>query len=363
MDKYIKRIAEKIVKECIGIEKGNSVLILCGRHNIDFAEEIALECWKIGALPIITVRSDKYMKSVYNETSVEHLKTVKKHMSALFDELDVRIHIDAEEDPFNLKDIDEEKIGAKRQANQIYLDKMLEKEIKWAFIGYPTEKMAKAYNIEYEELKQMYFNMMDLDYKKLSEKAHKLKEKIHGKKTIRITAPETDLYFSIQDRRINIDDGMIDDYDKEIGELGLNLPSGEVFIAPIEDSANGYITFNTTTFYKGKQIKNLKLYFKDGRVVKSEADKGKEVFDNAVENAHGDKDKIAEFGIGLNPYAKAIGNILIDEKINHSIHIAIGENRGYGGVNKASIHWDLILLNPTVYADKEIIMLQGNLIL
>ncbi len=363
MKKFLAEISEKIVKECLKINENDSVLIVSGLHNIDFAEEIAINCYKVGATPLISATSDDYTKRIFSEVREKNLEKVHKHLLGLFNELDVRIAIEPYENPFLLKDVSESKIGARRKANEPIWDKIVERGIKWLYLGYPTKKMAEAYNIPYDELKNMYLKMLNIDYKQLEKTCKKIKNFLIGKKKVRITHSNgTDLTFSIENRRINVDDGTISEENVKEGDTGLNLPSGEVFVAPIEDSANGKIIFNCPTYYKGKEIKNLELTFENGRIININAEKGKEVFERAIENAHGDKEFIAEWGIGLNPFAKPIGYTLIDEKVMKSIHIAIGENRGYGGKNKATIHWDLVLLNPNVYVDEKEFMKNGKII-
>jgi len=363
MKSYITRISERVVKECLQIREGESVLIVAGKHNLELAEEIGFQCYSVGATPLIIVSSDKYAKKVMKEIPVKHLERTHKHLLGLFNDLDVRIIIEPHDDPLLFKNVPEEKIGARRKANKPLWDKIVERGIKWCYLGWPSKKMARAYNIPYEELEELYLKTLNVDYRELSKRAHKLRDKLQGKQKIRVTHENgTDLTFNITNRRINVDDGYLDEENIKAGDTGLNLPSGEVFIAPLEDSANGVITFNTPTYYNGKVIKNLTLEFENGRVVKSSAEKGHKVFLNALRHAHGDKEFIGEFGIGLNPYARPIGYTLIDEKTPRSIHIALGENRGYGGKNNASIHWDIVLTRPTVKADGEYIMREGKLI-
>ncbi len=363
MKSFLPRIAEKIVKDCLKIKENDSVLIVSGLHNIDFAEEIAINCYKIGATPLISATSDNYSKRVYSEIPEKHLEKVHKHLLGLFNELDVRIAIEPFEDPFLLKEVRESKIGAKRKASEPIWNKIVERGIKWLYLGYPTRRMAEAYGMPYEDLKKMYVKMLDINYSWLEKTCEKVKNYLIGKKKVRITHSNgTNLVFSIENRRINVDDGSISEENLREGDTGLNLPSGEVFVAPLEDSAEGKIIFNCPNYYQGKEIKNLELTFENGRIIKVSAEKGKEVFEQALANAHGDKEFIAEWGIGLNPFAKPIGYTLTDEKIIKSIHIAIGENRGYGGKNKSTIHWDLVLLNPTVYVDDELFMKDGKIL-
>jgi aminopeptidase len=260
-----------------------------------------------------------------------------------------------------LKEVAPSKLGARRRGSKPVWDKQIEKGTRWLYIGYPTQKMADAFGIEYDTLKEMYLQMLDIDYEKLSKKAYALKRKLKGKKRIRLMTNGNELTFSIEGRRINIDDGYLNDENIRVGDVGLNLPSGEVFIAPVEDSANGTVEFNCPTFREGKRIDGLKLTFRDGKVIDIEAKEGEETFRKILAESIGDADKLGEFGVGLNPFAVPIGYTLTDEKTADSIHLALGENRGYGGKNNSSLHWDIVALRPTFYADDELIMENGEL--
>ncbi|HPC27913.1 MAG TPA: aminopeptidase, partial [Candidatus Methanomethylicus sp.] len=155
---------------------------------------------------------------------------------------------------------------------------------------------------------------------------------------------DTDLSFSIKGRPVIVDDGVISDEDIALGDVGLNIPSGEVFIAPLETTANGHITFPVVVAPGFGRIEGLKLTFRGGKVVEYDAKCGTDRFARFLESNTGDKDVIAELGIGTNPGAEFTGgSIIIDEKIYKTIHIAIGNNTGsYHGTNKASSHLDMI---------------------
>ncbi|MBW3011195.1 aminopeptidase, partial [Candidatus Woesearchaeota archaeon] len=166
------------------------------------------------------------------------------------------------------------------------------------------------------------------------------------------TEKGTDFTFSIKDRPLFLDTGIFDSQ----GTLG-NLPAGEVAFAPIEDSANGVLIVDGSMDPIGKLKDDLKLKFTDGKVVSVEgpdADKLNKFLNNEKNR------NIAEFGIGTNPKAKITGNVLEDEKVMGTIHIAIGSNTNFGGKNKANVHFDGIVMKPTVLADGLCTMKDGE---
>jgi len=127
----------------------------------------------------------------------------------------------------------------------------------------------------------------------------------------------------------------------------------EVCVAPVESSANGILVVAQLRDYN---IRGLKLRFEEGKIVSFKAEKGSDAFKKILEKAEGDKDRIAELGIGINYGMNPMGWSVYDEKALGTAHIAIGNNTHLGGVNKASIHIDFILYNPTIKADDKIIM-------
>ena len=181
---------------------------------------------------------------------------------------------------------------------------------------------------------------------------------------IRIVASDgTDLTFRIKGRPLLVADGRLDENDLRKGDVGVNIPDGEVFVAPLEHSANGYIRFDWVPIEGFGLVRDLKVKFKNGKIVWFDSPDRK-IFKNFLNANVGEKDRIAEFGIGTNLKAEPIGETIVDEKIFGSIHIAIGNNRGaYHGKNKASCHLDMVKLmkevDGRVYADGKPIMQAG----
>jgi aminopeptidase len=144
------------------------------------------------------------------------------------------------------------------------------------------------------------------------------------------------------------------------GDCMKNRPCGEVYTTAIESTPEGVAVFDAV-FLKGTVIENLKCTFKKGKLVESSADKNHEVFLELWNNASGDKDQIAEFAIGTNPeIKKPIGDSLFDEKIYGSVHLAIGENKFFGGSSTSSIHWDFVMQEPTVKIDDTFVLEKGK---
>ena len=357
---FNEKFAKQIVAESMSISKGEAVYIATVREALDLAETIALECDIVGAKPLIVTYSDDYMKKALTKPQEKYVETTAKHMLSAFDSTDVYIGLGK----LALAEVPVPRIGAWRRSRKPISDKMDEKKIRWVGITYPTPGRARESGIPLKKFKDIILSSLDIDYEKLAEQGKHIVSRVSGSTKVRVTSNKgTDIQFQAKDRKWIIDDGMISQEDIQLGDVGLNLPCGEVFVCPIEESAEGTAFFDVPTDYFGHKITGLKLKFKQGKVVSYDAEKGKKDFADVLTAATGDKDKIAEFAIGLNPKARFISDILVDEKVLGTIHIAIGDNKGpaYGGKNNSSIHWDFIMTQPTVEVDGKAIMKDGKL--
>lgn len=228
-------------------------------------------------------------------------------------------------------------------------------------VNLPSAKYTEAMDIDYEKFLYAFINAVKVDYKKLRRIGSSIASKLKGKKFIHACDPNgTDLVFRIRDRHVGVEVGTLEDCFSTGRECEVEVPAGEVYVAPIENSANGILVVDELRDYG---IWGLELFFKDGRIVSLKAEKGSDTFKNMLEKAEGDKDRIAELGVGTNYGMKPVGWNIYDEKALGTAHIGIGNNIKLGGVNKASIYIDFILQNLTIKADDKLIMETGRLIL
>ncbi|MFW5953088.1 MAG: aminopeptidase [Candidatus Natronoplasma sp.] len=357
----LEEIAEKIVNKCMRVEEDEVIMVGGGTHNFELVENIAVNIKKNGAFPVIRASTERLAKKMTQEVDKEILEKTPEYMIRWLDDVDGRIGLDHQKDPRILQQLPEEKIGAQRKARKPLQDKMTEEKIRWTGMGYPTEEKAEMYGIDFEEFWNMFWKAMDVDYEGLMERGQKIAEQLEEGDKVHITSDKgTDLKFSIGDRHIIVDDGIISEEDIEDGFVGNNLPCGEVFCAPIEDSANGKAYFDVA-FYRGNEIRGIEATFEDGKLVEANAEKNEELFHEVIENAQGDKKRIDEFGIGINPEVhQAIGYTITDEKIMGSIRIALGENKMFGGENDSSLHWDLVMLDPSFEVNGNKVMDDGE---
>jgi len=229
-------------------------------------------------------------------------------------------------------------------------------------MGYPTKEKAKMFNMSFPKFWDMFWDAMNVNYDAMYKRGAKVARALRGKKKVHISSDRgTDLTFRITGRKPLIDDGVISPQDLRNKDVGNNLPCGEVFLAPVETSASGRAVFDLA-FWRGNKITDIDVDFKRGRLSRMKAKKNEKLLKDVIANSHGQKDRIGEFGIGINPRVKkAVGYTITDEKIVGTIHIAVGENRSMGGKNESTLHWDFVMMRPTVEVDGKTLMKNGKL--
>jgi len=354
-EETLEKIAKVVIK-ALALKEGDHLFIRSGVYNYKLAEKIAIEAMLIGAMPLVNMRSDDFLLEMHQKVPEKYLKQTPQHIFELVKKTEAYVAIEHPKDPSINQKFPPNKVKAAREGFLPIREYILTRK-KWVYVGYPSEEAANFYGISYDELERLIIGGILIDYDELRAKCELLKSKLINAETVHITDEYgTDLTLKIRGRRINLDDGIITEEDVKVGDLGLNLPAGEVFIAPHETEGEGKLFVPLTRDYiSSRLIKNLTLVFENGRlnIDKSSAEEGFEYLKQSLQQSiEIDKAKygenirtlnFAELGIGLNPHIdKAIGYILTDEKIGGSVHIAIGENRGYGGTSASSLHWDFV---------------------
>ncbi len=379
---------EKIVKCAesiatgVNLKRGEAVVVRGGTHTQELLEEIGFLCYKKGAQPLIIATTDIYSARVYDEIPKETLETTPKHYLGAIKEADVYIVVEPFKDPETQTKFPPEKIAARTKANVPIRKELYGEETgrgkKWTYAGWPTQEAARFYGISYDDLERLIIEGMMVPASTLKKNTSKLAKHLRGKDVLHITDEKgTDFTCKISGRRINEDDGIIDDRDIEMNDLGNNLPAGELFIAPHETFGEGTIYCPITKDrFTNKIIKDITLHFKDGKLLLDECTAGVnrdqmiDTFRRCLEIDKKEKEvrttNIAELGIGCNPAIdKAIGYILTDEKLGGSVHVAFGSNISYGGTSKSSMHWDFVT-HPSAtigIADtKEVVMKNGEIL-
>ncbi len=349
----MEEIARKLVRESLRLGrkpdgKFDSVRIAYNSTDpscVEFALKFEEECWRVGVHTLLVPYSSLRSKLKFSITPEESLAEMDPLAEALAKTVDATVFIGEEDDPNWGRDLTQ-KIKLSAPNKQKLREIIDERKVRWLYVGWPIPGAAAGYGCSVEDFRRIFFNSIRESF---SEKLRRLcsyyRDALEGGSRVTVRAPDgTELTFEIKGRPVLVDDGIISDEDLARGDVGLNIPCGEVFLAPLEETAEGKIVFEHVAIPGFGKIRGLKLTFKEGKVVEYEAVEGREVFSRFLEANTGEKDRIAELGIGCNPGAEYTGgSIIVDEKIYGTIHIAIGNNTGaYHGKNKASSHLDMI---------------------
>jgi aminopeptidase len=243
---------------------------------------------------------------------------------------DVYIGLRGARNPFEFSGIAAENIAAHKKAMGI-VSGMRNDLTRWVLVRVPNESFAQQAEMSHDEMMDFFFEATLRDWAKEAEWYREIQEVFQNGKVVRILGAGTDLTFSTEGRIYEVADGH------------LNMPDGEVFTAPVDDSAEGQIYFEFPGVYFGERIPGIKLEFSKGVVVTASADANQELLDELIQMDEG-SNRIGEFGVGINfGIQRFVSDILYDEKIGGTIHIALG--RAYaecGGVNQSALHWDII---------------------
>ncbi len=351
MDQRIKKLAGILVNYSIKVKKGSRIGLTGGIK----ASPLLLACYELilkkGAFPVTQVGIPGTSYLYYKNATKEQLTTFPKIAWYEAKNLDGHISIGGPTNTKELTNVDPEKVGLRRKIVKKVSD-FIHDQDNWVICEYPTPALAQDAEMSVQEFEDFFFKAVLRDWKKEKKKQQKLKRLLNKTKQVRIVAPGTDLNFSILGKKA-----------KECcGER--NMPDGEVFTEPVKNSVNGKIAYSFPAIYGGREVDGIKLEFKKGKVVKAEASKNGKFLKQIITTDPGAK-YVGEFGIGLNyGITKFIKEILFDEKIGGTIHLALG--KAYpetGGENDSAIHWDMICdlrKKGKLYFDDKIVQEKGK---
>ena len=274
--------------------------------------------------------------------SQEQIELLAQSDKEFMEKMNCYIRIDAEENPCELADVPAEKMNlySKYYAKPVHLEVRVNK--KWCILEFPNGTYANNANMSEEVFEEFFFKVCTLDYEKMSKAMDVLVELMNKTDKVKIIGPGTDLSFSIKDIPAV----------KCCGQF--NIPDGEVFTAPVKESVNGTISYNTPSIYHGFEFNNVKLTFKDGKIIEATANDTERI--NKIFDTDEGARYVGEFSFGLNPYVtKPMKDILFDEKIMGSMHFTPGDSYDEApNGNTSSVHWDLVLIQTPEYGGGEI---------
>jgi aminopeptidase len=342
-DPRIAQMAKNLLGYSVKLKPGENVLIEVYDSGEELVAELIKEAYRIGGRPFLSVKSRELIRELMLGTDAEHMAQTARYEAERMKDMQAYIGIRGTLNSSDWSDVPSDKIGL----YQSKWSKTVHSEIrvpktKWCVMRYPNNSMAQMANMSTEQFEDFYFNVCNLDYAKMSKAMDPLAELMSKTDKVRIKGVGTDLSFSIKDLPAIKCDGEA------------NIPDGEVYSAPVKDSVNGYITYNTPAEYQGYTYENIRLEFKYGKIINATANDTIRI--NQVFDTDAGARYVGEFAIGVNPYIiKPMKDTLFDEKIMGSFHFTPGSSydQCFNG-NKSAIHWDLVCIQTPEYGGGEI---------
>jgi len=341
-DPRIEKLAKLVVNYSVYCKKGDMVLIRAPALSEELALEMYREVLRAGGYPIMNPAFSRTEEIFYEEAKGHQLDWVSPYTKFLYKNINCLIGISADENTRALSNADSKKIArvlaSGKEARAIFSRRSATNELKWCGLAFPTNAMAQEASMSLSEYEDFVYSACLVDkkdpvaeWKKVSGKQQGMADYLDRVKTLQFYGENTDIRMSVKGRKWINSDGKH------------NMPSGEVFSAPKEDSVEGHIRFTYPGIYMGKEIEDISLEFKKGKVVKAKAAKGQELLDSLLAIDDGAK-RLGEVAIGTNDGIKKFTKkILFDEKLGGTIHMALGN--AYlecQAKNQSAIHWDII---------------------
>jgi aminopeptidase len=358
VDERVGKLARILVDYSIEAGEGDQVLVSAEVGAGPLIEALYARLLQVGATAVTQISLPGMQELFFEHAQELHYQEIPQVTRAIYDGVDAQIGIRAPSNTRALANVDPEKQQALQKRNKPLSEMMLEKD-RWVLTLFPTEALAQEAHMSLSEYEEFAFEAMGLDeedpvryWSQMSAEQERLKARLEEAREIRIVGPETDLTLSVEGRTFVNSAGM------------RNMPCGEVFTGPIEDSANGTVYFGVPAAIAGREISGVRLRFEEGKVVEASAEKGEEYLSSLLDADAGAR-YLGELGIGTNyGIRRASANVLFDEKLGGTVHLAIGRSYAQtGGKNDSSVHTDLVCdlrEGGALYADGELIQENGR---
>jgi aminopeptidase len=356
-DPRIQTLARNLINYSVNLQKGEKLLIENFGIQKELVSALVEEAYEAGGLPFVSLKEHEINRSLLIGADEEQQNLTAEFEAQVMKEMDAYIGLRAGDNINELSDVPDEKMSLhqKTVGTKVHREIRVPKT-KWVVLRYPTSSMAQLAKMSTAGFEDFYFNVCNLDYSKMDKAMDALVERMNNTDEVRITGQGTDISFSVKGIPAI----------KCAGRL--NIPDGEVYTAPVKDSVNGTITYNTASPYQGFSFENIKFTFENGKIVQAESNNTEKI--NAILDTDEGARYIGEFAIGVNPYIlHPMQDILFDEKIDGSFHFTPGQayENAYNG-NDSAVHWDIVNIQRPeygggkIYFDGELIREDGRFV-
>jgi len=344
-DKRNEFLARLLIDYSVELQAGEILYLeIKGKETLELAKQVIRIATEKGAIPFWYYNDESLLRQWIHSADDDQFKKQAELHLELMKRADAYIGLRGSDNPFDLADIDSKQMD--KQKTLFYKPVHLEERVKrtkWVVLRYPNNAMAQLAETSQESFEDFYYEVCCADYAKMSKAQDKLKALMETTDKVRLKAPGTDLTFSIKGIPCVKCDGT------------RNIPDGEVYTAPVRESVNGTIRYNTPSLYEGIVYNGISLTFEKGKIVKATADSNVEKLNKILDTDEGAR-YVGEFAIGVNPFIlHPMKDTLFDEKIAGSFHFTPGQcyDEAPNG-NQSAIHWDLVLIQRPDYGGGEI---------
>jgi aminopeptidase len=336
-DSRVEQYAKLLVERCVDVQPGWQVVVVGSALARPLVEEVVRAIGRREAYPLVQLSFGGMdfwpFETVWAETASAEVMAERPPLRvAIEDECQAWIRIGAPENTSDGAELDTEHQNAIAHAAHPLISRRLALEIPWVTCRYPTPALAQDAGMTMEAFEDFLFGAVLLDWDAEGQKMQRIKDRFDPAEEVRIVGDETDLRFSIAGREGVVDDGH------------LNMPGGEVFYCPVEDSTEGVVSFSEfPAVQEPSVVEGVRMRYENGRVVEASATSNEEALLRALDRDEGAR-VLGEFGIGCNPgIQQHMKNTLFDEKIYGTIHLAVGAGIPIaGGKNQSATHWDMV---------------------
>lgn len=362
-DQRLNKLAKLLVNYSTEVKKGEFVFVSCNEVASPWMAEVVKEAVKAGAHVETTMSCEEAGEMRLKYSTEEQLKEGNLIMETVLEKADVWLSAWGSRNLKGYTNIDSEKIKISQQGakkwRKFYSERMGDGSLRWCGTQFPTYADAQEAGMSISEYEDFVYGAGLLDsedpvaeWKRVSAEQERWVKYLDTKKELHIISEDTDIKVGIDGRKWINCDGRV------------NFPDGEIFTSPVENNINGYISFSFPGIFAGKEIEEIRLVIKDGKVVEATAKKGEDLLKSLLETDEG-ASHFGEVAIGTNyGIKKFTKNMLFDEKIGGTVHMAIGDSMPEaGGKNRSSLHWDMLCdmrNGGKIYADGELFYENGE---
>lgn len=344
-DPRVQQLADLLLNYSLNLKSGEKFLVQwAGDTPTPLVNALIAGAAKKGAIPLWWHMEDGFFRNLLlNGTEQQVIELGRLHREEMA-RVQAYVAIRGQDNIFEMNDVPAErrKWYMQHYVTPVHMEQRV-KKTRWCVMRYPNNSMAQLAEMSLDGFTDFYFKTCLLDYSEFQRAMRPLKDLMEKTDRVRITAPDTDLRFSIKGIAAIPCDGKV------------NIPDGEVFTAPVRESVNGTIQYNTPSPYMGQLFNNVRLTFRDGKITEARCDGDTDALNRIFDTDAGAR-YVGEFAIGFHPWIrKPMKDILFDEKIAGSIHFTPGKcyDEASNG-NDSSVHWDLVLIQRKDYGGGEL---------